>query len=298
MGSGAGSEQRVSFQVFLQADRMRALFSIFGILSVVVTANLAQAEGPVGSATTKKFRLSQADFDQREISETGASSIQPINPVETLDNVVEPADVIRDVRSIKRETFDERATRRFAKPEIAPQKPIYTESVPIQFNAADASTARSMLGSSTEKVSNETASAIIGFGITDNQFITPRLKGPSTDRGNQNVVTSKTRWTFKRSNGGSCGQPGTPEMVAKKVEALKEILNRFTGNDDFYDSQCNEPCAGKGQTSVLGGLSVTGGTTTEFEIEQKGIECFYQLKRKVGTPWQTLQRTEATCFCH
>ena len=90
--------------------------------------------------------------------------------------------------------------------------------------------------------------------------------------------------------------PGSAEGLAKKAAALKEVLSRFTGNDDFYDSQCSQSCPNK-QHSALASLSVSTAKSTEFDIEQKGIECFYQFRRRPETNWLTLQRIQATCAC-
>ena len=287
---------------------MRAFALVFLMTSVFVMADVAVAEGP--AAAPKRPRLSQADFD-REMIES-RSVIHQVNenvPPSPDADLVDPEMVIRSLGQLSQSTFDEQATKKFAEPVAADpalvNAPIYTESVPA-VNAvnpepaiaavaavpppADTKTARSMLNPSAGKTAAESLPA------AENHFITPRLKGPSADRDGGSTITSKTRWTFKRKGGGSCAMPGSPDGTAKKAAALKEVLSRFTGNDDFYDSQCTQSCPNK-QHSALTSLSVSTAKSTEFDIEQKGIECFYQFRRRPETNWLTLQRIQATCAC-
>lgn len=271
---------------------------VFGIFLVLAVAPGAAAAGPPAPSAQPRVRLSQADFDEAAIQDRVVQQYEAAEKSAGDDNVVDPAEIIRNVKQVEEGSFEAKATKRFANPakQTPEPTPIYTESVPVRLEPADSATARSMLNPAPEKTVDPVEAAEIA-GIVDNYLITPRLRGPRVDRGSENTITSKARWTFKRSGGGSCAQPGSPALMARKIEALKEVLNRFTGNDDFYDSQCSQKCADPKQTSVLAGLEISRSKITDFDIDQKGIDCVYRIQRKAGTAWQTLQRSTSTCLC-
>ncbi len=133
--------------------------------------------------------------------------------------------------------------------------------------------------------------------VVGNQFITPSLKGVISDDKQrfQSWVTSKNSW--KKKPGKSCGEPlNEAEMVSKSL-AIREVLFRFSGNDEFASGQCQAECKTEGYSHQLAGVSFNNLKGGSFKfVDEKG-ECRYRLARHPKKKWQVLQPTRVSCVC-
>ncbi|MCB0322141.1 MAG: hypothetical protein KDD69_01175 [Bdellovibrionales bacterium] len=125
--------------------------------------------------------------------------------------------------------------------------------------------------------------------------IVPRLKGPFIDRGDDGAITSRYSW--KRE--GNCGNPKNERDLKNKANALKEVLFRFSGRDDFYDAITAEHCAagcGAQQAAVVG-FAVQSSQGGEFKIAEQAGECRYSLTRPAEGQWKLLEASKIVCLC-
>lgn len=134
-------------------------------------------------------------------------------------------------------------------------------------------------------------------GVVGNHFITPSLKGVLTDdqKGYQHWVTSKHAW--KKQAKKSCGEPLNEAEALVKSEAVREVLFRFSGNEEFASSQCSGKCEREGYEHTLTGVSfnnLKGGT---FKFVESKNECRYRLTKHSGKKWEVLQPTRVSCAC-
>ena len=63
----------------------------------------------------------------------------------------------------------------------------------------------------------------------DLAFIPPNLKGVGTDKKNSSAITSSASWVLPKSK--DCSVGVSENSFLKRGVALKEVLNRFTGNE-------------------------------------------------------------------
>lgn len=128
-------------------------------------------------------------------------------------------------------------------------------------------------------------------------FVTPRIRGPWVDKDDDSKITSDRSWKAKAT---SCGEPGPDIEYVNKAIALKEVLNRLTGNNDFFLSQCSFlQCPSSDLAPALVGLALasTRGGAFRFVPGAEERSCHYQLERPSGGHWLALTAGRATCVC-
>lgn len=128
----------------------------------------------------------------------------------------------------------------------------------------------------------------------DSHYLVPRLKGPDVDdRGL--TITTHASW---KKDGAACQDVTTAASVCAKAKALKELMQRFSGSDDFFAAQCNQSCPNPGERPVLVGFAVAKVPEGDFRMAEEGKVCRYQIVSNVEPPkWQMLQGERGTCQC-
>lgn len=134
--------------------------------------------------------------------------------------------------------------------------------------------------------------------IMNAPLLIPNISGPHTDRENKNRIRTETSWI--KSQKETCSNPVDSVAFEKKVEALKELLFKFTG-DDYYYVALNQTLCDEG--SALTGLSVVGVTDIDkqtksgsFKFKQQGDTCQYELTKNAGSKsWQAMAVLTASC---
>jgi hypothetical protein len=127
-------------------------------------------------------------------------------------------------------------------------------------------------------------------------FLIPRLRGPLVDGNSSVSITTRTTWTRE---GASCADVTSTEQLTRKAEALRELMNRFTGSEEFFQRQCTQTCADPELTSTLTGFAVTKVPEGDFKmVETKKKTCQYLIRSNVQPPrWQMLKGERGTCTC-
>lgn len=132
--------------------------------------------------------------------------------------------------------------------------------------------------------------------LFDNRnLLIPRLKGLSSDSGQDWAITSEKRW-FPEQKGG-CQKPVRDEKLCQKSRALKEIVVRFSGNDDFYRDQCHKKCAEKDHVSLMTGFLLTNPQDLQLEVIEDGLQCRFRLKKNPDKSWLVGKTKEVACEC-
>lgn len=126
-------------------------------------------------------------------------------------------------------------------------------------------------------------------------FLTPRIKGPATDTENNLYITSAIGWPFTK--GAFCKIPDSKENFCKKTKALKEVLNRFSGNDDFFEVSCERHSCPSGESPTLSELEFSKASSSSLEIAIVGNECKYSLQKGPIKNWMLVRAQTATCSC-
>ena len=131
----------------------------------------------------------------------------------------------------------------------------------------------------------------------DLAFIPPGLKGVIADKKNSNVITSKTSWRLPKSKDCSIGVGETSFL--KRGVALKEVLNRFTGNDDYFDASveniCSEKCEGK--EPLVTNLRFDELSSVVLSVGIVRNSCRYLLEKPKKKDWKTVRLLSMTCSC-
>ena len=131
----------------------------------------------------------------------------------------------------------------------------------------------------------------------DLAFIPPGLKGVATDKKNSNAVTSSISWVLPKSKDCSIGVNETSFL--KRGMALKEVLSRFTGNDDYFDASidniCSEKCEGK--EPLLTNLRIDELSSVVLSVGIIKNSCRYLLEKPKKKDWKTIKLLSMTCSC-
>ena len=133
----------------------------------------------------------------------------------------------------------------------------------------------------------------------EHRFITPRLKGVYSDKSNEKQITSRKSWSKPKS--GQCWKPNTTKRVSNKSSALKEVMFRFTGSDDFYDtlneSECSKLCVEENTAPIVSGVALENAKGGTFQIIPDGKLCRYRLTGPEKGNWQVLEAQRMVCNC-
>ena len=130
----------------------------------------------------------------------------------------------------------------------------------------------------------------------DAGLIIPQVKtGPQEDKGRESVITSKHTWA--RGGSSTCKTPGRVVDICEKSLAMKELLNRFTGNDDFYDFQCSGECPSKDEVMVMEDMQLESNEIYTLRILDEVKACRYRWTKPRSTNWKILQSKSFTCAC-
>ncbi len=130
---------------------------------------------------------------------------------------------------------------------------------------------------------------------TELTFLAPRLKGPETDKNNSSVITSTLSW--KKNKKGACQAPEGNAELCQKANSLKEVLRRFSGSDEFYDSQCQIACNNQDESSRLVALDLKGAAKDAFTFNRDKGLCRYQIAKKKEDKWVVLNSAKTVCSC-
>lgn len=126
-------------------------------------------------------------------------------------------------------------------------------------------------------------------------FLTPRIKGPATNPDNKVSITSELGWAYTK--GAFCKIPNTAESLCKKTMALKEVLFRFSGNDDFFDASCEQHSCANGEKAVLSDLAFPQLEQGMLDLITVGSECRYNLQKGPTKNWVLMRAQSAICSC-
>ncbi len=127
-------------------------------------------------------------------------------------------------------------------------------------------------------------------------YLVPRLKGPSVDGDNDQLITTSASW--RRTSALACQDIVDGEALCNKAKALKEVMKRFSGSDEFFDTQCPQGCPSEEQVAVLTAFAVKTVPEGEFRMHEKDKICRYQIKANSDPArWQMLQGERGVCSC-
>lgn len=127
-------------------------------------------------------------------------------------------------------------------------------------------------------------------------MLIPRLKGPFADIKAKNTITTNMKWN---KQGAACQDVTDAKSICGKSKALRELMSRFSGSDDFIDAQCTAfKCANPAEHAVLIGFAVKNVAGGAFKMIEEGKACRYQISSESTPPkWQLLEGERGTCQC-
>lgn len=133
--------------------------------------------------------------------------------------------------------------------------------------------------------------------INNLSFVPASLKGVQTDKNNKNAITSSASWKLPRSK--DCSVGVNENAFLQRGVALKEVLKRFSGSNDFFDASMENICADKckKKQAVVTNLRLdeTSSTVLSEGIVKK--TCRYVLEKPKNKDWKTLKLLNMTCSC-
>jgi hypothetical protein len=128
----------------------------------------------------------------------------------------------------------------------------------------------------------------------EQRFIPPRLKGPFVDEMNASSITSKQSWA---PLGKSCLELSSTAELCGRAKALKEVLNRYSGSDDFYDFQCKNECSQKADIARLVDLTLPEITPAVLRTVAIDKQCHLRIQNLSDQRWLLLTAASGTCAC-
>jgi len=130
-------------------------------------------------------------------------------------------------------------------------------------------------------------------------FFSPRVKGPRTDVKNPDSITSRTAWSTPE--GMKCSEIESAVRLGVKARAVREILRRYTGSNDYYDALnskiCSPYCEENKAKSILSGIEIVNLRGGAFRIEDDDGSCRYKLTRREDRHWSIYRAKKVVCHC-
>ena len=125
-------------------------------------------------------------------------------------------------------------------------------------------------------------------------LLVPILRGVKTDSRNESAITSTGSWAAQ--SGTYCELMKGDTEECNSARSLRDVLRRFTGNDEFFKSQCPSTCRSPADVPVLKDLQLVDGETKLRKVLDGG-SCSFQLTKPFQSAWKVGQvlRTECTC---
>lgn len=125
-------------------------------------------------------------------------------------------------------------------------------------------------------------------------LIPPLDRSPETDT-NPDTISSVIKW--QKANGESCRLPGDDQNYCLKASALREVLRRFSGSDEFYDSHCLRKCQKDGYVARMHFLSFDTNRREEIKVIDNAKNCAISVSKLTGRKWLTLDINQVECVC-
>ncbi|MDD2942981.1 MAG: hypothetical protein PHC51_08465 [bacterium] len=124
------------------------------------------------------------------------------------------------------------------------------------------------------------------------EFIAPSLTGVIADQSNPGRISAMSRWP--KTIGGTCESTPQQPALCKKIQSLQEVLLKFTGNDGFFSSYCQQECpSGK---AVIVEIKADSEDTTLTRREQAGL-CNFEISSRDILNWKVIHASEIECIC-
>lgn len=126
--------------------------------------------------------------------------------------------------------------------------------------------------------------------------IAPKLHdGPKTDPSDPDKITSLVKW--QRAGSDTCRTPGDERNYCLKAAGLREVIYRFSGNNDFYDSHCHRTCDKPGYKAVINTIKLDSQRGEEFRVLDPLKDCAFMFSKVAGRRWMFLTVAEIECVC-
>jgi hypothetical protein len=120
------------------------------------------------------------------------------------------------------------------------------------------------------------------------RYLRPAITGVENDKDRTNSVKSSATWNQTQSVASSCD----------RAKAIKEVLNRYSGSDDFAAAQCTDSCANKGEKAALTSFEVKEVNGVSSSVVQSGSNSQYQIAAKTDiAAWPILEGASGYCSC-
>jgi hypothetical protein len=160
---------------------------------------------------------------------------------------------------------------------------------------AESSSSNSQSLSKSEKESRPKLRTIDIKLAKNSATIAPQDPAPRVDKSNRDSISSMTSW--EPADKGNCKYPNSDADLLNKGSALREILFRFSGKDDFYSSFCKSVCKDPKTTGWMTGMALRSGSGTSFAFAKKNGRCQYKIVKKPETKWAALSGIKTACTC-
>jgi hypothetical protein len=113
------------------------------------------------------------------------------------------------------------------------------------------------------------------------------------------MITSEIAWTSNKE--ANCNELKGEKNYLLKALSLKSVLNRFNGNDDYYDllnkKVCEPACAIGLEAPFLSSLKLDENSGGYLTMPAEKVSCRYRLKKSNKKRWLVLQVRSVTCSC-
>ncbi|MFN8388672.1 MAG: hypothetical protein U0136_00105 [Bdellovibrionota bacterium] len=254
------------------------------LMLVAATAWLLSAPALVLADQSRRSPMSQLDFDKPPEAQPGVNKDQ--------------------LKAILDDTGSELPPAKVAAPSDHSEKSAKTAAKADARTAKSDRTARASLAQPSEPKSSGNSPKIQnGVERFDwvkpeegtSHYLTPLLRGPFVDLKDPTTVSTNLTW---KKEGSTCADANTQEQLIRKAQALKELFNRFSGSDDFFERQCDQHCSKPEERAVLVGFAVRKVAEGEFKMNEMGGSCQYLIRSNLQPPkWQMLEGERGSCAC-
>ena len=127
--------------------------------------------------------------------------------------------------------------------------------------------------------------------------LVPSLKGSAVDADNSSKITSETTWL--KNEEASCAQALDRFNTCQQARSLRELLNRFSGTDDFFLEACSErKCKNPAENSFPTKISIVKKPGYDFKFVRKETNsCTYSLSKTKAAKWVLFKVSDVNCSC-
>lgn len=240
-----------------------------------------------GQLTDKKNAVTGASSSVSSV-DASSSDAKPAKKVTQKEKAKLAQESKSKQESAKQNETPKQKTKVLPEPQVLPKQAV------VEVSGNSSSTASSS-SQASEEVSSIKISKSSRSALPRSARLVHPSKSPLADPEDENYITTAIGW--KKSENGGCAESTNPDVIRSKAAALRQLLYRFTGSDDYHSTYCQDSCDNVVDKPLLSGLALNSNSGVAFNIIVIDDLCHYQLIKPSSGNWAPLLAAEAICTC-